>query len=406
MTVQSRSTPLLNLHQIGEVPGPAVSDLIRTIVNDVPLTLAADSLLQRACAPGGREKVDGAVTRLVPQVLGTEAFAKLDADRRQYIRATAMRLTVRFAALEQQATTISRTLLAAGITPLFLKGFPLAAHVYPRPSDRPMGDLDIAVPQPDFEHAVEVLGSLGLVADARDASIRMGVNEHAVPLRDPHGMAVVDLHYNILDDSLWQGADDGFWQRAQPLSLSGASGSLSNALTLAPEDHLLHACLHGYSVVHSHSLFRWITDSIAVLRKAGGGFRWETVIDEASRQRCGPVLAASLAYLVETFDIPVPETAVTTLGKSKAHYYDVGYFRASTRLSHGRSLWRRFMLVWMASQRQVNRAMWSPVSVGRFLAWRWGCDSVVKVPAEFIRRARNGRQRFANGRRPSLLRVR
>jgi hypothetical protein len=407
MTALSAKASRLGLQQIGDVPHRSVSDLIRTIVCDVPLTPAADRLLQQACTTDGRERLDAAVTRLVPQMLGTRAFGNLDADRRGYIRATAMRLMVRFAALEQQAAAVSEALLANGITPLFLKGFPLAAGVYPRPSDRPMGDLDIAVQRQDFERAVEVLDLLGLIADHRDVSIRMGVNEHALPLRDPNGMTVIDLHHNILDDSLWQGADDGFWQRARPFPLSGSTGRLSGALTLAPEDHLLHACLHGYSRVRSHSVFRWITDSIAVLRLAGDGFRWDTVVEEADRQRCGPVLAASLAYLVEEFDVPVPVSVITALTRGKAHYYDVGYFRASTRMSHSASLWRRFVLVWMTSQRQMNRAMWSPLSVGSFLAWRWGCDSVVDVPGEFLRRARDGRRRWeARVKRPPLLRLR
>jgi hypothetical protein len=311
-----------------------------------------------------------------------------------------MHNTVRFAALEQQAVRISQTLLDAGITPLFLKGFALAASIYPRPSDRPMGDLDLAVPALLYNRAIEVLGTIGLVEGPRDQAARPGVNGHAQMLHDPGGMTVMDLHYHVLGASIWAGADDRFWRRAVPLPINGSGGQvLRGALTLAPEDHLLHACLHGYSRIRSHSLFRWITDSMAVVRVTGDAFRWDVLVDESHHQRCGPLMAASLRYLVDEFDLAVPARILQALSNGPAHFYDIGYFRATSQRSRSGSPWLRFVQKWYACQRQVNRALWSPLAFGRVLARHWGCSSIPELLWQLIVR-RADPDPPAAGRRP------
>lgn len=396
----------LRLGELGDVPAPAFADLLKTVLWDVPLTADADALVSEACETDeAAGKLDHAVYRVLPQLVGTHAHAALDERRRARVQTIAMRNMVRFAALEQQAAAISATLLEAGITPLMLKGFPLAATFYKRPSDRPMGDLDIAVPAGDFDRALAALQGIGLVRSAQDPATRMGVNDHAVAVRDPNGMSSVDLHYHVLSTSLWQGADDGFWERAIALPLTGARGPVHGALTLAAEDHLLHACMHGYSRVRSHSVFRWITDSVAILRSAGAAFRWDVLIEEANRQRCGPMLAASLRYLVDTLEVPVPAWALTALSDGTAHSYDIGYFRATTQMSHSKSSLLRMRYVWLMTQRQLNRPLRSPRALGPVLAWRWGCSSVWQLPGEFLRRRRADKLlRSGPDTRPPLIR--
>ncbi len=128
---------------------------------------------------------------------------------------------------------------------IVLKGAALAETVYPRPSLRPYGDIDVLVRPEDASRAHTLLTGLGYVADPDAwADLLAGRScEANFFLSAERGSVVVELHTSLLNNGLLRGQValdlDGFWERSRPAMLAGAE-----ARVLGPEDQILHLCLH------------------------------------------------------------------------------------------------------------------------------------------------------------------
>jgi len=369
------------LRDFGHEPDPALLDLLRALVGAAALTDAARALVATA-ATGGADK---GILKLLPLVRGNpDLISDLPAEARAGIEKRYLKARNDFVRLEATARLLANGLAEAGIPVMFLKGFALASRSYPKPAQRPMGDLDIAVPHASFHEATAVLQQLGF-ADARPSSTHNraipGLSTHAFAFRSEARKVNLDLHYNILNCSLWEGADNGFWAEAEPLGQPG----FDRALTLAPEHHLFHACLHGYSRSLLQLSIRWMLDAHFILVRSGPGFRWSLLEAEAARHRCGPLLAATLGYLAENLACPVPADVIERLAAQPMPQFDRAFFRHSAELNESASFHRRIAIAWSACQRQVGRRFTTPLPFILQMARRWGVASPRQLAAEALK---------------------
>lgn len=373
-------TGVPKLGDFGHEPEPALLDLLRALVGAASPTEASRDLVV-AAATG---RADKGIQKLMPLVRGrTELTDGLPDEARIGIENRYLKARNDFLRLEVTARAIANGLADAGIPVIFLKGFALACRAYPNPAHRPMGDLDIAVPHADYRPATTVLQQLGF-ADARPSSSHSraipGLSTHAFAFRNETRQVNLDLHYNILNCSLWESADDGFWAAAEPLGQPG----FDRALTLAPEHHLFHACLHGYSRSLLQLSIRWMLDAHFILARAGDGFRWELLEAEASRHRCGPLLAATLSYLAENLDCPVPGGVLSRLAAQPMPDFDRAFFRATAELNEAAGFRRRIGIAWNACQRQLGRPFATPLPFVVQMAKRWGAASPKQLASETL----------------------
>ena len=131
-----------------------------------------------------------------------------------------------------------------GIPVIVLKGAHLAALVYPRMALRVMGDIDLLVKRADLKQAASRLRQLGYAFET-EVDIEAFLTGfpppmHLPPLfKPPHPR--IELHWRIDPAQPLQEELD-LWQRARPARLAGV-----DTLVLAPEDLVLHLCLHGGS---------------------------------------------------------------------------------------------------------------------------------------------------------------
>jgi hypothetical protein len=134
--------------------------------------------------------------------------------------------------------TALAALEAAGVEAMPLKGAALIEHAYPEPALRELLDLDVLVPARKLDAANAALRELGFRADDGDP-IDMRLNHHHDPvLVNSHGITAVELHHHVaMVEERRHFTIAGLWERARP-SAAGAH------LLPAPEDLLLHACLH------------------------------------------------------------------------------------------------------------------------------------------------------------------
>ena len=369
------------LRDFGHEPAPDLLDLLRVLTGTAPATPAARNL----AAAAGAGDADRGIQKLLPLVRGNaELMAALPAEVQAGIENRYLKFRNAFVRLEATARQLAIGLGEAGIPVLFLKGFALAVSVYPSPAQRPMGDLDLAVPHAHFERATEVLGQLGF-ADARPPSAHNraipGLSTHAFAFRNEARQVNLDLHYNILNCSLWESADDGFWAEARPLGQPG----FGSALTLAPEHHLFHACLHGYSRSLLQLSIRWMLDAHFILAGAGPGFRWPLLEAEAARHRCGPLLAATLGYLAENLACPIPAVVLARLAAQHMPRFDRDFFRQSAELNEAPGFGRRLAIAWNACQRQAGHRFATPVPFIVQMARRWGVGSPRQLAAEAMK---------------------
>lgn len=369
------------LRDFGHEPDPALLDLLRALTAAAPPTDAARDLVI-AAATG---RADKGIQRLLPLVhRNASLLAAVPAEARAGIEKRYLKARNAFVRLEGAARLIAGGLTEAGIPVMFLKGFALAGGVYPSPAQRPMGDLDIAVPHACYREASAVLLKLGFRDNRPDNGHRQaiaGVSTHAFPFRNMSWQVNVDLHYNILNCSIWESADDGFWAAAVPLDRPGFEG----ALTLAPEHHLFHACVHGYSRSLLQLSIRWMLDAHFIVARHGENFRWDRLETEATRHRCGPLLAATLGYLAEHLKVPVPADVVDRLAASGMPAFDQAYFRGIAELNQAAGFFRRLGIAWNACQRQAGHRFATPLPFVAQMARRWGATSPRQLAAETLK---------------------
>jgi hypothetical protein len=219
---------------------------------------------------------------------------------RQFTRATA----VRNLSIFRQIHEISST-LGPEIPLIILKGACLARTLYDDCALRPMGDVDVLA-RPEHEKSVAAaLRRLGYRhTEVRFPAMFEGCH-HDVPFVRANA-AAIELHRLLeLPGAPFQIDHDGLWARAVP-----AEGS-PGCYYLAPEDQLLHLCLHaGYHHQFNIGLYAFIDIGLMCAHPA---LNWPAFIERArswKAERCAALtlhLAACLAMA------PVPAEVLAAL---------------------------------------------------------------------------------------------
>lgn len=154
--------------------------------------------------------------------------------------------------VRRELLEIHRILTEAGIRHALLKGAWLAYHAYPRPAMRPMGDIDVLVPDSDVLRAFNLLLDHGYQQlDYFGTPERWAeVSNHLPPLRSPLGQLSIELHLRLCNPAksvaghdFELSADEGFWDRMIAVDFAGVQ-----LCYLSPTDLLIHLIIHG--VVH------------------------------------------------------------------------------------------------------------------------------------------------------------
>jgi hypothetical protein len=208
------------------------------------------------------------------------------------------------------------SLAAAGIRTMLLKGAVLANPLYNEPGLRPIGDVDVLVEPGHARAATRILEELGWVA-WRKHSERDLLLAHGLDLRKPpHG--ALDVHWYLLAECCWEGADRGVWQRAQPMT---SVTSVTTTVVPAAADLLLHICVHGlrWSPVHAG---HWVADAVQIIQTSGERLDWDVVVAEAARRRLGLQMTHALRLVRERGHVDVPQAVIDTLEQQPASWRD------------------------------------------------------------------------------------
>jgi hypothetical protein len=145
--------------------------------------------------------------------------------------------------LYQELRTVLKAFNVANIDVIVLKGAFLAELVYENIGLRAIGDIDLLVKREDLEKVKQELIQLGYHALPTKWGERLNELWETEWAEERHYTKAnnvdIDVHWYIQDRvDPYQIAD--FWVHAQPVVLAG-----EETLMLAPEDQMLHRCLHS-----------------------------------------------------------------------------------------------------------------------------------------------------------------
>jgi hypothetical protein len=239
----------------------------------------------------------------------------------------------------RDAAVVLGELRRRAIEPMLLKGAALTLLHYRDYGLRPMEDVDIFVRTHQWRPAVTALTDLGWRPRVPVTPRRVAAS-HAMDFADARGQRI-DLHWHLLPDGCWPGADDEFWEHASATTLHGVRVSV-----LGATDQLFHTCAHGVKWEHVPPL-RWIADAAMILGDPSVQIDWDRLVRLADRLRLILPLRDALTHLGSALGLPVPPPVLAALDTARISPAERWEYRLRTRpasrgLGRLREHWLRY----------------------------------------------------------------
>lgn len=201
------------------------------------------------------------------------------------------------------------------IPAILLKGAYLGGAVYPEITLRQMVDVDLLVQPEQLAQVIAVVTKLGYqsVQPIGDLQPYLAHKHHLPPFVKANAPSL-EIHWSITKPNLSYTIDmTELWLRAQPAVVNGSA-----VLALAPEDLLLHVCLHA---TYQHWLeqdIRFLCDIDVICRHFAATFDWGQFTQRAVAWgwHRGVYLALQLAH--EQLATPIPAAVLAALHPEQA----------------------------------------------------------------------------------------
>ena len=171
---------------------------------------------------------------------------------------------------------------ANDIDVLLLKGAGLAHSAYARPTERPMGDIDLLVRPTVAPRAWSMALANGWARRGDVPEERSyAEHQHLSPLEDADGLQIgLELHTALFTHQApFKLPPEELWERARRITIAGQPAYVPSA-----EDQLLHAALHfGWSHEMTFGAFRTLRDVERIV--AASAIDWPTLVSKARAAR-------------------------------------------------------------------------------------------------------------------------
>jgi hypothetical protein len=187
---------------------------------------------------------------------------------------------VRFGNLCEVADEVVEACQRTGVRPTLLKGISISHQHYPIPHLRPMGDLDILVPESDLELVESALLRGGLVR--MPDQVRTAGSHHGIPLCHPKRDVWVEIHSALFP----KGSDlssSALFSPAQIAAHSIVSTFLGRPVyRLTDELQLVYTASSWIRDLSSNqfhaSLVLPLLDAVYLLKASGKSFDWDRLL--------------------------------------------------------------------------------------------------------------------------------
>jgi hypothetical protein len=205
------------------------------------------------------------------------------------------RKTLRSLLMAGELAHLMRSFEDAGLTPIAFKGPILSYLAFGDLALRDSTDLDIYVPRPQLQTALDLLQSDGY--RLKSAGFRTSLaGACEVALQRPESGSEVDLHWEFSPPYFLKFDAARALRRSVIVQISGLA-----ARTLCNEDLLIYLCIHAARECWG---MRQICDLAALLPSQT--FDWDDIFAEISRAHCWRAVAVGLKLATSVLDTPLP----------------------------------------------------------------------------------------------------
>lgn len=332
------------------------------------------------------DNLDDASNRLLPLLFRQAEAARVQDPEMARLRGIYRYHWCRNQLLLGELRSVLAALHAASVEVLLLKGAALIDRYYKDPGLRPMSDLDLMVRPEQIKTSCATLERLGwtpkVLVDFEKVLAQRLI--HAVDfVREKNGRKLeVDLHWTPLHRATWPEAERPFWQHALHTEAGGIPCRL-----LDPTHQLLHTCLHG-GLWNAMPPFRWVADAMWVLRVDAERIDWDRLLDEARMLNGFQILKATLAYLHERFEAPIPDQVMRRLARNCPSRFELLEYRLQTKRIGGARIDELLLLEWFNHSRAFPRGqLWRRlVTFPNYLRLAWKLAHWRQVPGFVLKR--------------------
>ena len=264
-----------------------------------------DAVLEQATAHGVAPLLRN---RLVEQGL----FRQLPEAARDALDTQYQASSVQAMARYHELGVILERCAEADIPVIALKGIYLAKAVYPEPGLRPMADMDLLFRVQDLEAVQTILLQLGYSREDADRPISDYLPTwHQLPPFVRADATSVEVHMVIeRPQSPFSIDHEGIWKRARSWPLGGRP-----LLAMAPEDLLLHVCLHAMYHHHGRIPLSALIDIAWIIKVEP--LDWEVLVARAKAWRAPLPTFLGLELARRLLGCVVPERVVAALAPGK-----------------------------------------------------------------------------------------
>jgi hypothetical protein len=209
---------------------------------------------------------------------------------------------------------VLRRLNAEGHPAAVLKGPYMVEYVYEDPAARKMSDTDLLVPRGALAGVERTLLEMGYGPEAAwrpSLAWSLAVSPSLLPL-EKAGATIVSVHWNIEDPRSPFPIDvDALWERTRPVRLAGEPTRI-----LAPEDFLLHLCLHAAYRHGFETPMRCYYDLALMIRHWEGRTDWDVLAERAREWRCARLAFVALDVARRLFGARIPAEPLTRMAQT------------------------------------------------------------------------------------------
>jgi len=264
---------------------------------------------------------------------------------------------------------------AEGINTIVLKGIALAHMYYQDYGLRPMSDIDILIPTSQSLQALSILKSCGWKSAYKSPEKIINVI-HSCDFTDPDELNHLDLHWHLYIECCQADADLDVWDAAIETNIKGTKTHILNSA-----DQLLHTLVHGmkWSIIPP---FRWVADAVTVLNISHETMDWKRIISQAEKRRIVLPLRYGLEYLVNNFDVSVPQEVlkhIQSVPVTKSEQIEYKYKIENQK----KKVLGNIPVLWFDSQR-LNRngsLRHKVINFIRYIQRFWDIESLWKMPS-------------------------
>lgn len=225
---------------------------------------------------------------------------------------------------QQHVAEMVATLAAAGVEAVLIKGVALATTVYPAPWCRAQSDIDLWVQPEQLPAAVTALTALGYRAAAKEdrpLPLQLLIGGEQKMADGRWGGAMVELQWPPIRGEWVRYTTTvdhaAIWARRRMVQIKEQP-----VATMAPEDVLIHLCIH-LAINHHFGVF-WLRALLDIhLLAQAQPLDWAAIAERARLWRVATAVWVVLDLAHRLLGTPLPADLVETLAPTRARQWAI-----------------------------------------------------------------------------------